>query len=343
MKKLTYSFFTVLGLVAFTNSNVLAQSSDLAIANPDANPSQVDGTLNIDHYTRFGDVIYDNGPFITDEAASPMVSLLENTTSGLTLLGTGVSQVGGFSLADEMVLPFDASITAIDFYAYQTGAPNVTSPLTAVSVQIWDGDPTDSGSSIVYGDLTTDVSGGSIYTGADRISETTVNGDRAIMIIAANTTDLELSAGTYWVEWAITGDAGFSGPWAPPITILGTTDTGNALQNNGTEYSPVASGAADEFPQGLPFLVHGVEISLGVNDNLLSQISIFPNPTQDILNVTVPSTVKINSAVLYDVLGKDTGLRLSNGTINTSSLARGVYILNIQTDRGALTEKIVKQ
>lgn len=82
---------------------------------------------------------------------------------------------------------------------------------------------------------------------------------------------------------------------------------------------------------------------LGNNDNALSQVSIFPNPAQNILNVSVPSTVKINSAVLFDVLGKDTGLTLSNGTINTSSLARGVYILNIQTDRGAITEKIVKQ
>jgi hypothetical protein len=82
---------------------------------------------------------------------------------------------------------------------------------------------------------------------------------------------------------------------------------------------------------------------LGVNDNLLSQISIFPNPTQDVLNVSVPSTIKINNVVLYDVVGKNTGLTLDNGTINTSSLARGIYILNIQTDRGALTEKIVKQ
>ena len=95
---------------------------------------------------------------------------------------------------------------------------------------------------------------------------------------------------------------------------------------------------------GLVFTVEGEpQEIIGVNDNLASVVSIFPNPTQDRLNVSVPSDVKINNAVLYDVLGKDTGLRLSNGTINTSSLARGVYMLNIQTDRGTLTEKIVKQ
>ncbi len=342
MKKITYSLFMVLGFVAFTNSN--AQVSDLAIANPDATPSNTEGSININHYSRIGDVIYDNGPFITDASATPMESLLENNTTGLTLLGSSVNQTGLFSMTDDMVLPFDATITSFDFYAYQTGAPNTSSPLLGVSVQIWDGIPSDAGSSIVYGDLTTNVTGGSIYTGVDRFSETTVNGDRAIMIISATTAGLDLAAGTYWVEWSITGDAAFSGPWAPPITILGTAETGNALQGNGTAYSPVLSGAVgSESPQGMPFLVHGVENPLGVNDNLLSQISIFPNPTQDLLNVTVPSTVKVNSAVLYDVLGKNTGLQLVNGTINTSSLARGVYILNLQTDRGALTEKIVKQ
>lgn len=85
------------------------------------------------------------------------------------------------------------------------------------------------------------------------------------------------------------------------------------------------------------------EVILGVNDNLADVVTIFPNPTNDVLNVNIPSNVTVKSASLFDVLGKDTGLRLSNGTINTSSLARGVYILNIQTDRGALTEKIVKQ
>jgi Secretion system C-terminal sorting domain len=85
------------------------------------------------------------------------------------------------------------------------------------------------------------------------------------------------------------------------------------------------------------------EVVLGINDNLADAVSIFPNPTTDVLNVSIPSNVEVKSVALFDVLGKDTGVRLSNGTINTSNLARGVYILNINTDRGSLTEKIVKQ
>ncbi len=82
---------------------------------------------------------------------------------------------------------------------------------------------------------------------------------------------------------------------------------------------------------------------LGANDNLLSQVAVYPNPTTDILNVKVPSTITINGATLVNVLGANTGLRLVNGSINTSSLASGVYILTVNTSAGTLTQKVVKQ
>ena len=82
---------------------------------------------------------------------------------------------------------------------------------------------------------------------------------------------------------------------------------------------------------------------LGVEDDISDYVSIFPNPANEVLNVQMPNTIEILSANLYDILGKDTGLRLVNGTINTSNLARGVYILNLRTDVGSLTQKIVKQ
>jgi len=82
---------------------------------------------------------------------------------------------------------------------------------------------------------------------------------------------------------------------------------------------------------------------LGVDDVLADAASIYPNPANDVLNVDLPANVDVISANLYDILGKDTNLRLIDGVINTSNLARGVYILNINTDLGSLTQKIVKQ
>jgi hypothetical protein len=70
---------------------------------------------------------------------------------------------------------------------------------------------------------------------------------------------------------------------------------------------------------------------------------VYPNPAREVLNVDIPATVEVNTAVLYDVLGKNTGVRLVNGTMNTSNLARGIYMLNVNTSAGTFTQKVVKQ
>lgn len=83
------------------------------------------------------------------------------------------------------------------------------------------------------------------------------------------------------------------------------------------------------------------DCQLGVNNTLLSQVSVFPNPVNDILNINVPASVELNGATLYDVLGKATNVSLSNGQINISGLSRGLYILNVNTSAGTLTEKVI--
>lgn len=82
---------------------------------------------------------------------------------------------------------------------------------------------------------------------------------------------------------------------------------------------------------------------LGVGDNVADLVSVFPNPTSDVLNVSIPSNVDVKSFALYDVLGRNTGLALVDGQINMSNLSRGVYILNVDTSAGTLTKKIVKE
>lgn len=89
------------------------------------------------------------------------------------------------------------------------------------------------------------------------------------------------------------------------------------------------------------FLTLTGDTILSTDGFALSQISVFPNPATEILNVNIPSTVELNGVTLYDVLGKSTNVSLSNGQINVSNLARGVYILNVDTSAGTLTEKVV--
>jgi len=79
---------------------------------------------------------------------------------------------------------------------------------------------------------------------------------------------------------------------------------------------------------------------LGLGDNDLVGATIFPNPATDVLNIAVSSNVELKSAVLFDVLGKNTGATLVNGSMNIADLAAGVYILNVETNNGAQTFKM---
>ena len=89
--------------------------------------------------------------------------------------------------------------------------------------------------------------------------------------------------------------------------------------------------------------VVGEDVALNTDENALSQISIYPNPAKDVLNIAIPSSVDLKSVSLFDVLGKRANVSLVNGQINISDLAVGIYLLNVETTNGTLTQKVIKQ
>ena len=203
--------------------------------------------------------LWDNGPVITHTGTHPTgadVSLLQNDSLGLTTLGANVSP-DTFSIADNFTVGDEPGwfIDSIDFYAYQTGS-GLESTLTDVYVQIWDGSPADSGSSVVWGDLATNLISDTDWTGAYRVSETNFDSEaRPLMSITADTSGLSLDEGEYWVEVSIDGSES-SGPWMPPVTIIGETDTGDAVRHTSSGWEDWLDGGA-ETPQGMPFVMHG--------------------------------------------------------------------------------------
>jgi hypothetical protein len=85
------------------------------------------------------------------------------------------------------------------------------------------------------------------------------------------------------------------------------------------------------------------EEALGSDTNLSEIISVYPNPATDVLNIAIPSSVDVKSVSLFDVLGKKSNVSLVNGQINISDLAVGLYLLNVETTNGTLTQKVIKQ
>ena len=83
--------------------------------------------------------------------------------------------------------------------------------------------------------------------------------------------------------------------------------------------------------------------ALSVNDNILSQLSIYPNPSSEIITINTPSGVEIISTNLYDVLGNVVLKQTTNHQINISSLATGIYLLSINTTAGSISKKIARK
>ncbi|MBK8988770.1 MAG: proprotein convertase P-domain-containing protein [Chloroflexi bacterium] len=203
-------------------------------------------------------VLYDNGSLVTHPgggAGGADDSRLQVTSLLMTTLGFGNQFLVGNRMADDFTVPAGGwLLDSVTFYTYQTGS-TTTSTTTGLYVQIWDGPPNVGGSSIVFGDLTTNRLSSTTWSNIYRTSETTVgNTTRPIMANVANLGGLFLPAGEYWFDWTTDGSLA-SGPWAPPVTILGQTTTGNGLQFTGT-WGPANDGGTLT-PQDLPFVIEG--------------------------------------------------------------------------------------
>lgn len=84
----------------------------------------------------------------------------------------------------------------------------------------------------------------------------------------------------------------------------------------------------------------------GLNDNLDSKLSVYPNPATNVLNVNSNDNVLISGVSVIDLNGRTVKSNkfdgVSNLQINIGDLSSGVYMLNIASDQGVTVKKIVK-
>ncbi|MBE2198541.1 MAG: S8 family serine peptidase [Anaerolinea sp.] len=244
-------------------------------------------------------VLYDNGPLVTHPgggAGGADDSRLQNSTLLMTTLGFGNQFAVGNRMADEFVVDDSGWILdTVTFFAYQTGS-TTASTITGVYVQIWDGPPNDPGSSVVFGDLTTNRMVSTGWSNIYRTSETSIgNTTRPIMANVVDLGGLFLPAGTYWFDWTTDGTL-TSGPWAPPITVVGQTTTGNALQFTGTWGAANDGGSLTQ--QGMPFVIEGSLASACGDPEDIAWLSVSPDSGSTAVGSSSDVTVTFDSAGL---------------------------------------------
>ncbi|WP_396142879.1 leucine-rich repeat domain-containing protein [Flavobacterium sp.] len=85
--------------------------------------------------------------------------------------------------------------------------------------------------------------------------------------------------------------------------------------------------------------------TLGNNQfNLDNYVSLSPNPAKDILNLNVQDEVNIKSIAIYNMLGQLVQITTSpTNSINISDLKAGNYIIKLQTEKGEIIRKFIKE
>ena len=238
-------------------------------------------------------------------------SVLQNSTLAMTGLGATVSS--SFRLAQQFTVPAGGwLIDKFTVYAYQTGS-TTTSTFTAMNFRVWNGAPNVVGSTIVFGDTTTNRMTATMFSGIYRVTQTSGgNTQRPIMAIEAAGANLTLPAGTYWMDFQLSGSLA-SGPFAPPLTTNGTRITGDALQFSvgSSTWAAFVDGGTNGGAQGLPLTITGPNVGVtvaqsggttnvtegGATDDL-SVVLIAP-PTADVVITLVPNAqVSVSPATL---------------------------------------------
>lgn len=119
------------------------------------------------------------------------------------------------------------------------------------------------------------------WSNSYRYSDTSPGTTRPIMKQTV-TLGVTLGEGQYWIDWQLAGSLS-SGPWAPPITITGQTNTGNALQFSTGAWTPIIDNGT---PQSLPFVLNGT-----VNTLQMKSLKIVQNNDQvKVFNTTAFTT-----------------------------------------------------
>jgi hypothetical protein len=207
------------------------------------------------------DVLFDNGPFVTDSGGGPggsNLSVLQDITLGMNYPGFGAGIIQNKRVSDDFVAQDYWRISNIEFFVYQDGS-TTNSTIDLVNLRIWNGPPDVSGSEVVWGDDITNVISNTTWINSYRVFESLpAESNRPVMSVMAEVPDIVFAPGTYWID-AQFGGLLDSGPWVVPVTMIDSTTTGNALQSDNGVWTTMM----DIGQQGIPFILYGeVEVCI---------------------------------------------------------------------------------
>lgn len=180
-----------------------------------------------------------------------------NTSNGSTVSPSGTT--GIFRLADNFNLPQGGRVDTVTALAYVTGSTDAQL-FTTGNIRIWNGAPNAPGSTVVFGDTTTDRVVSSAVTNIYRIFSTdnslqgginSVPGTtRRIKTAVFDIGGLNLGPGTYWVDYQLVSPVTPTGAVFHPYTTF--TDSRGAAGANALQLTTGPNGWVTVLDTGDP-------------------------------------------------------------------------------------------
>lgn len=172
------------------------------------------------------------------------------------------------------------------------------------------------------------------------------NSTETITWNVANTTSSPVS--TPNVDIFLSKDGGFT----YPVTLA------SGVPNNGSANVTIPTGSvtnnARVMVRGAGNIFYAInsnnikiEMATGIKELNSDNISVYPNPTNDILNLTFNKSTFVQQISLTDLQGKivysSKSVQSNKLQIDMNNLSNGLYMLNVQTNNGVNIHKVMKQ
>ena len=278
--------------------------------------------------------------------------LFKQTANGQN--GYGVAYLTNFesaiAVADDFEIAKNSKITKVTGYGFSTNATNITTITTNLIVYIYEDNAGVPKQTPDNPFMTVKMAKGS--TGVTYVKSGSFV-DIVLDLAAAGKT-INLDGGKrYWISiLPETTDANGSNRWAwfkaTDQKYSGKSsliDTGDLFGGGYTEWTDLDDVLTTPWGNfGMAFAIEG-EDNLGVSQVVADNVvSIFPNPTSDIVNVKTLQSINVKSIQVVDLTGKVVSTNANKKSINISSLPKGVYMVNVEDTSGKVfSQKVIKK
>ena len=134
-------------------------------------------------------------------------------------------------------------------------------------------------------------------------------------------------------SWVIVGNAGFTADTAVYTSL--------AISPSGEPYV-----AYQDWANSLKATVMKYDYSTGINDLQQSQLSIYPNPAEDIITVEISDITKENRFSILNLNGQPLfthQITQPKTQLDISSLPNGVFFVKVTGERTVEVKKMIKQ